>query len=343
MALNESAEPSSAHLENLRSLYMKFELTEGICLSIMSVLTVSANILLLIAIWKDPEKSFRSPTTYFLIGLGIADLLTGATTEPFFAVYYIMRFLRGTKNIPLVISHLYDVGQSISTVTISSSYLIILGLSLSQYIAIKWPHKYKVLITRNRVIVSVLLSWLYFISFILVLTFSPNIDTVLFLKVDLALHPVLISGVLFITLILLYRVFTRQVQQRKSFRESANTGTVKSGAKGRADNLQRQFTIVTFYLAAVLLISALPHIAVQFVWLYADLPLEGKFYIFMALRIRDLLLFLKVALDAFIYAWRLPAYRQALKKSFNCSNSTRKPRSEVEEIQLYSLKDNNTI
>ena len=334
MAVNESAEPNrSAHPEDLLSLYMKFELTEGICLSIMSLLTVSANILLLIAVWKDPEKSFRSPTTYFLIGLGITDLLTGATTEPFFALYYIMRFLRGGKNIPASISRLYEVGQSISTVTISSSYLIILGLSMSQYIAIKWPHKYKVLITRNRVIVSVLLSWLYFICFTLVLTFSPNIDTVLFLKVDLALHPVLISSVLFITLTVLYRVFMRQVQQRKSFRESKKK--LQGGAKrSRADNLQRQFTIVTFYLAAILLISALPHIAVQFVWLYADLSTEGIYYIFMALRIRDLMLFLKVALDAFIYAWRLPAYRQALKKSLKCSKTTRKPQSEEEEIQL---------
>lgn len=338
MTLNSSAEPNrSVHLEDLLSLYMKFELAEGICLSIMSLLTVSANILLLLAVWKDPEKSFRSPTTYFLIGLGVTDLLTGATTEPFFALYYIMRFRRGGKNIPLSISRLYELGQSISTVTISSSYLIILGLSMSQYIAIKWPHKYKVLITRNRVIVSVLLSWLYFICFTLVLTFSPNIDTVLFLKVDLALHPVLISSVLFITLILLYRVFMKQVQQRKSFRESEKK--LQGGAKrSRADNLQRQFTIVTLYLAAVLLISALPHIAVQFVWLYADLPTEGVYYIFMTLRIRDLMLFLKVALDAFIYAWRLPAYRQALRKSLKCSTkTTRKPQSEEEEIQLWLL------
>lgn len=333
MAVNGSAESNkSAHLEtDLLSLYMKFELAEGICLSIMSLLTVSTNILLLIAIWKDPEKNFRSPTTYFLIGLGITDLLTGATTEPFFALFYITRFLRG-KNIPAVISRLYNVGQSISTVTISSSYLIILGLSISQYIAIKWPHKFKVLITRNRVILSVLLSWLYFVCFTLVLSFSPNIDTVLFLKVDLALHPVLISSVLFITLILLYRVFARQVQQRRSFRESAKLAVKAAGTKGKTDILQRQFTIVTFYLAAVLLISALPHIAVQFVWLYAELSLEGNYYIFMALRVRDLLLFLKVALDAFIYAWRLPAYRQALKKSLNCSKNKRKPPQE--EVQL---------
>lgn len=322
---------SAAHLDNLVSLYMKFELAEGICLSVMSVLTASANILLLMAICRDPQRNFRSPTTYFLAGLGLTDLLTGATTEPFFALFYITRFLHGDQNIPWLVSRLYAVGQPISTVTISSSYLIILFLSMSQYIAIEWPHKYKALITRNRVLGSVLLSWLYFTCFTLVLH-SSGIDTVLILKVDLALHPVLISTVLFVTLVLLYRVFKRQVHHkgpRKSFLDSTK------GVRIKADNLQRQFTIVTFYLGAILLISALPHIAIQFVWLYADLTPEGFYYIFMALRIRDLLLFLKVALDAFIYAWRLPAYRHALKKSLDCSKTKRsKNQSDQDGTQL---------
>nr|XP_058949643.1 alpha-1A adrenergic receptor-like [Pocillopora verrucosa] len=322
MAANESL---SVNFNNLRDLYMKFELAEGICLPVLSVLTVSTNILLLIAIWKDPGKNFRSPTTYFLIGLAIADLLTGMSTEPFFAVYHIMNFQSGGKPIPRVVAKLYNIGQSISTVTISSSYLIILGLSISQYIAIKWPHKYKVLITRNRVIVSVLLSWLYFIFFTLVPSLTPNIDYQLFLKVDLALHPVLISTILFTTLILLYRVFSQEVQRRRSYRKSdSQKGTVR----GKSENLQRQFVIVTFYLAAILLISALPHIAIQFVWLYVALSEEGLYYTFMALRVRDLLLFLKVALDAFIYAWRLPSYRKALKRSIN--HSRRDSKSSVE-------------
>ncbi|XP_022792261.1 dopamine D2-like receptor [Stylophora pistillata] len=323
MAANES---QTTKFKNLMDLYMKFELAEGICLSVLSILTVSTNILLLVAIWKDPERSFRSPTTYFLIGLAIADLFTGISTEPFFAVFYIMNFQSGGKHIPSMVTKLYNIGQSISTVTISSSYLIILGLSISQYIAIKWPHKYKVLITRNRVIASVVLSWVYFICFTLVLSCTPNIDSKLFLKVDLALHPVLISTVLFITLILLYRVFSQEVQRRRSYRKSnIQNGTVK----GKSENLQRQFIIVTFYLAAILLISALPHIAVQFVWLYAELSEEGLYYIFMALRVRDLLLFLKVALDAFIYAWRLPSYRKALKRSINYSKRGSKSSVEI--------------
>lgn len=327
MAVNGGELNTSTHLDHLRSLYMKFELAEGICLSILSVLTVSANILLLMTIWKDPEKNFRSPTIYFIIGLGIADLVTGATTEPFFALFYITRFFRGSQSVPGLVSRLYNVGVPISTVTISSSYLIILFLSLSQYIAIKWPHRYKLLITRNRVIGSVLLSWLYFICFTLVLQFS-RIDTTLFLKVDLAIHPVLISSVLFLTLVLLYRAFKGQVQQKGSNKPFSE---LKKGTKERAHNLQRQFTIVTFYLAAILLISALPHIAIQFVWLYSNLSLEGTYHIFMALRVRDLLLFFKVALDAFIYAWRLPAYRQSLKKSVNYSNKTKCTKSSLAE------------
>lgn len=327
MDVNRSKPTKSAHLDDLLSLYMKFELAEGICLSFLSVLTIAANILLLLAIWRDPERNFRSPTTYFLVGLGITDLLTGATTEPFFAQFYITHFLLGDQSIPWVVSRLYEVGQPISTVTISSSYLIILFLSVSQYIAIRWPHKYKALVTRNRVIGSVLLSWLYFICFTLVV-YSSGINPNLILRVDLALHPVLISIVLFVTLILLYRVFKRQVQQKgatKSFQ------TYRKGARAKAENLQRQFTIVTFYLAAILLISALPHIAIQFVWLYGDLPPDETYYIFMALRVRDLLLFLKVALDAFIYAWRLPAYRQALRKSLKSSNSSSSRNPSVQE------------
>ncbi|XP_068677979.1 histamine H2 receptor-like [Montipora capricornis] len=331
MYINESEPTMFGELDHLPSLYLKFELAEGICLSVLSVLTVFANIFLLLAIWKDPYRSFRSPTTYFIIGLGITDLLTGATTAPFFAIFYITRFLLGRSNTPWMVKRLFDVGQPISTVTISSSYLIILFLSVSQYIAIKWPHKYKILITRHRVITSILLSWMYFICFTLVLHLS-GIDTSFILKVDLAIHPILISTVLFVNLILLYRAFIDQVQQKGKRKSSTNS----TKASTKTYNLQRQFTVVTLYLAAILLISALPHIAVQFIWLYAKLPTQETYYVFMALRIRDLLLFLKVALDAFIYAWRLPAYRQALKGSLQCSRNTKRSKnpSELAETLL---------
>lgn len=315
---NQSAQIiNSSDSLQLQQLYLKFEFAEGICLSILSPLTVFANVLLLMAIWKDPLKNFSSPTTYFVIGLGITDLFTGATVEPFFAAFYIARFmLDGSGSMPGVVTRLYKIGQPISTVTISSSYLIILFLSVSQCIAIKWPYKYKLMVSRNRVIGCVLLSWIYFICFTLVLYLS-RIDTALILKVDLAIHPVLISVLLFVILIWLNRAFTDQVQQKGLGKSRMNS--TKKSANTKAYNLQRQFAAVTFYLAGILLISALPHIAIQFIWLYADFAPQETYYVFIALRIRDLLLFLKVALDAFIYAWRLPAYRQALKASWKRS------------------------
>lgn len=331
---NQSAQIiNSSDSHQLKQLYLEFEFAEGVCLSILSPLTVFANVLLLMTIWKDPLRNFNSPTTYFVIGLGITDLFTGATVEPFFAVFYIARFMFDGSSMPGIVTRLYKVGQPISTVTISSSYLIILFLSVSQCIAIKWPYKYKLMVSRNRVIGCVLLSWIYFICFTLILHLS-GIDTALILKVDLAIHPVLISVLLFVILIWLYRAFTDQIQQ-KGLGKSLMNSTKKSAKRdSKAYNLQRQFAVVTFYLAAIVLISALPHIAIQFIWLYADFALQETYYVFIALRIRDLLLFLKVALDAFIYAWRLPAYRQALKASWRRS-ITKSPKSKAKHRETF--------
>ena len=38
----------------------------------------------------------------------------------------------------------------------------------------------------------------------------------------------------------------------------------------------------------------------------------------IALRVSDVILFFKVALDAYIYAWRHPKYRKALKDALLC-------------------------
>ena len=304
-------------------LYRKFEFASAILLVILSVLTILANGLLLGAVWKDPLKCFRSPTTYFVIGLAIADLLTATTTEPFFAAFYFMRHLYGPEQAltrhewPL---RLYNVGQLISTVTISSSFIIVLALTWSQYIAISFPHKYKLWVTRSRVIFVTVASVVYFICF----TLLPHtgVDKITYLKVDLALHPTLTSLVLLVTLVLLYRSFTRQVKRADAIMEN-----MRNPSGRRVSALERQFTIVTIYLAGILLSSALPHVAVQYIFLYYPVQRgsASDSYISIAIRIRDLLLFLKVALDAFIYAWRLQTYRRALRETFSFRRKKKAP------------------
>ena len=75
---------------------------------------------------------------------------------------------------------------------------------------------------------------------------------------------------------------------------------------------QRQFITVNCILIAVLLLCSQPTL---WFWLAAEFwlpkPLTPKFRLILKLFI-DNILYLKFMLDRFVYAWRLPKYREAL-------------------------------
>ena len=57
--------------------YREVQIASGIFLALVSLAAAMGNGLLLVTIWKDPFKTFRTPTTFFIIGLAVADFLTG--------------------------------------------------------------------------------------------------------------------------------------------------------------------------------------------------------------------------------------------------------------------------
>ena len=64
--------------------------------SILSPITVVSNGLLLVAIYKDPFKCFRTPVTFFNVSLAIVDLLAGTIVEPSFAIFYFACYSKQT-------------------------------------------------------------------------------------------------------------------------------------------------------------------------------------------------------------------------------------------------------
>lgn len=315
-----SSKGYDAAMLSLIELYFQFELASVVFLAILAAVTIPTNILLLMLIRMDPLKCFNKPTTPFIVGLAVADLLTGLTTEPFFAIYYYARYFNPSRTVSPEVMLLHRAGQFASTVAISSSFLIVLALSWSQYIAVAFPHRYSTWITRKRVKICVCGSWVYFFCFSL-LQFA-KIDLMSFLKADLVLHPTLFSAALLVTIILLYKSFQQEIQRKRSFVRSKSDHENK--ARKEAENIERQFTIVTIYLAGILLVSVLPHVVIQYVYLYGTFSVRDHLYLSICIRLRDLLLFLKVALDAFIYAWRLKNYRQTLQHTLKCCVFQRK-------------------
>lgn len=319
--------------QELRLMYTKTEFASAIILTILSPVSVLANVLVLVAVYMDPLKCFRKPTTVFVLNLSVADLICGLIVEPSFAFKYYTRYLGQASSAELrkLAGAFYVAGGTISTATLSSSFLLVLQLSVVQYVAIGYPHKYKSFITKSRALFCVLATWVYFVGFSLLSAFAGTHQPVLFMKIHLTLHATLISTLLVIVLLLSYRAFRRRLLQRPrmSSRMELNTlghktpnernqYSVRSPCKTKKTP-ERQFTLMTFYLAAVLLFSALPHVITLYIFLYKKpSSFQEEVYINIAVRISDLFLFLKVAADPFVFAWRLPDYRDSLVLAVKC-------------------------
>lgn len=294
-------------------LYRQVELALAVILCILSPITVISNALLLTAIYKDPLRCFRTPMTFFIVGLAISDLLVGLTVEPFFAIFYVVGFSNFNARPGAVYELIQRIGGIISTIAISVSFFVVLALSVCQYVAVTYPHKFKALVSKNRVLCSLAVSSVYITGFCMLQFTGIELNT--FLLIDLVMHPTLFSIVLIVVQVLLYTSFNRHLKRKYTLRRAASVNqSLRRANSYKKRHNERQFTIMTFYLTAILLVSASLHNIALYIYLFKKPKnLVEKVNIHICLRVSDLALFIKVALDIFIYAWRLPSYRRALK------------------------------
>jgi hypothetical protein len=209
---NQSNQSTQVDPQDLIATYGKVELSSAILLVILSPITVFTNGLFLLALYQDSLKCFRkTPTTVFIAGLSLADFVTGLLVEPSFAVHYGLKYYNSSPDVLRVTGLIYIIGGTISTIAISTSFVIVLAMSLSQYIAIRYPHKYKTIVTTSRVVRLLGLSSLYFLGFSL-LQFT-GIGRKQFLLFDVVLHPTLISCLLIAVHILMRRAFQERVSK----------------------------------------------------------------------------------------------------------------------------------
>ena len=305
--------------------------------TLLSPITVTSNGLLLVAIYRDPFKCFRTPVTFFIISLAIVDLLTGLIVEPLFAVFYFACYSKQTIFLGKHFELLFKIGTFFSLFLISSSFLLVLALTTTQYIAITFPHKYRIFFTKKRVVVSVVGSFAYFIIFSS-LQFT-KIPTDIFLKVNLHLHPTVVGFLLTVAHICLFKSFRKFVKRSNTLRRPtmAHQSThlyhpAGNGSKSEARH-QKHLTVVALLLSALLLLCSIPHIVTFYIFFYTE-ERSNTFLlnINIALRVSDMVLFIKVALDAYIYAWRHPKYRNALKGTIFCYMKDLKQGDTVQEL-----------
>lgn len=300
-------------------------LANGIFLAIISPTTIVLNSLLLFAIFKDPFKTFQSPSTYFLIGLTVTDLISGLVVEPVVMTCYFMTYSQhpSTEDCNLVLTDHIGI---LSAATINSSFLIVLSFTVVQYLAVSWPLKYKYIVNVRRTIICIIGIWIYTILFELLQKIGVNKEIIE--KADLILHTTISFIVMVIFYILLQRSFHKKMKlgfvlRAESTIHSTSTSVQTDGGHRSPRNtptnkqidIERKFIRVNLLLIALLFFCSIPN-AIMWYILFAEPKYLNSPQFFLARIIMDNTLWVKFLLDPLIYAWRLPKYRRALKKSF---------------------------
>ena len=149
----------------LQEYSTKVELASGILASWLSLITVTANVSLLATLWRNTSSYFRSPTMYFIIFLSVTDLVTGLVVEPIKAFCSLDFYRRNRRRTALCLTLTEKVVDIILPATANASFLIVLALSVTQYLAVGFPCRFGSLVKAKYVRISVAIAWGYAFMF----------------------------------------------------------------------------------------------------------------------------------------------------------------------------------
>ena len=269
---------------------------------VVSFLTILANSLLLLAFYIDPLKIFRNSTTYFLIGLAIVDLLTALVQEPIYATCFIMLYIKHPslhKCAPFMTFGVYFAAFSITV-----SLLIVFVFTVTQYIVVSSPLKYGRVVTKKKVLISIVSIYLYTAIFCcLPLMGVPQ-------KVKDAIELFLRNYTVVLVTIAFY-ILLHYTMKKKM----ATGNTLQNESTSREDSkhtqVQRSFVRLNVILLMVLIVCFVPTMIMMTMRLFIEDYLDS---ILITNLMTDNLHYLKFLLDPIVYAWRMPKYRESLSK-----------------------------
>ena len=303
----ESNDHDHEHIEGIPTATVA--LLAGICSLLFGFLAFSTNSILLFTLYKDPHKYFRSrATTYFVVSLALSDFIGASFVQPLYAAYMFC-VTTGVE-----VERLYKISLISSHVSTKISILTVVALSVDRYLAVTLSWKYKALITVRKVVISNTIIWLF--CGVFEASHSAGGSEELFHVVDLHLQTTVPLASLCAVYAATYIEFLRYPRNVVFVREENPEGG-RARILVRNIRLEKKIVLTVVFIIVVLFISIAPYLIV-FKLEEQCLEEEGNgvcselgFVITKALSLP--MLCVSCALNPFLYAWRIPQYRQALR------------------------------
>ena len=290
--------------------------------------TLVGNFLLVLVLYKDPFRCFRTPQSYLLVVMAAANVITGFLTQPLVVASHLMLYLgKGLDVYQLIVRKLV---ASVSLLSLNISFFLLLALAVDNYIAVSRPLKYRVLVTVRKAKLWIVFSVVYALIFAL-LPYATLPDKVVF-HIDLHVNSTINSLILLGTYVLLYKSFGTKLIKSVQLRGEDPKGAIQDANMLRIQIMKKKFQKLLFIFVIVFTVPALISTINWYVIFYCTecfrkFPAQFRF---SGLVLANLI-FLKPAADPFVFAWRIPKYRQALRKCCTCTRATPGPQKMEEK------------
>ena len=283
---------------------------------VLFLLTSAGNLLVCLAVYRDPNRELRTPFNFFVVNLAFADLLVGLVLEPISVAIHLKE---GLTDGPL--------GNGIPTIHMSyfisctASVLSLAALTIDRYIAITCPFYYRANASAKKVAVTSLVIWIVSTAMAFVYL---TVGYVCYSFVFVNTAVILTLLVLLSSYANIFRALRRHFHVSIGLQAGMNEARAARAARRVEEHEAR--IIKTFFLVLVMyLLCYTPSCVMIYV---LNLCTTCSCYSICWLRDMEFVfVLLNSCLNPFLYAWRLPNFRKAFAMITRLvPRKTRRPR-----------------
>ena len=284
------------HLENVKPL----SATSSVLSIVMAPIIVLGNLLVLLAVWKDPLKKLRSsPSNFILVSMALADLSVGLVVCPVTAYWGWVIFEKGTS--PFDLSVIFAI--NVFSVNVSFGHMFL--LTVDRLFAVVKPLQYRVIISNKRAVIASCVCWIYFLAFGCSFLMLRDYFAIMGAVYNVQLLSILVS------MLIMYTVITIRLRRYSKTRMNKPIHSPNS-LLVILQREKRLFKAITIVICAFL-ICYMPWFIVQLL-IYLCKPCHPHLALLMIFfGFSGSLTYANSGLNPILYSWRLPRYRETFK------------------------------